>query len=932
MKYFTLVFVVFLLVLSSVSLWADEAKPLILVMGEDSYPYQFVDEQGEPSGVLVDMWKEWSKQTATPVLFVSRHWSDTLDQLSHGDADLHIGMAQTQSRSEKFAFAQALTHVSTYLYLHKDLPQRLTFEELGPYQVGIVSGSSHETELLKLSSKIRFKRYKNRHDLLVGVLHGEIKVFAGMQGYLRDKKINKQVISFFPLSHRILIKQVPLRPALNKSDSQLMQQVNAGFAAIDKGRLDAIEERWIGIKRQQNGLSIATAINLEPFISLGGDGMPHGLYVDIWSLWSDKTGIPISFMTSDMNQSLDQVKSGKADVHIGYPESDKFKTGLLRSQLLYRVKSRLHSYGKPIDSLQNLQGSRVGAVPTAPYLAQLKQALPDVELKLYDSVAAMIQAAKEGHISSFVASSSWTHHYLVLQGAWSEFYPFPELEFITDIFVLTSPHNVGLSNRIKAGFELIETQELAEIERKWILDSQARIFQSRLEPIPLSADQQQYLQDLKSIRVGYLKDWKPMEFTSEDDMFSGINRDVVDVITKQLGVSVEAVAFDEWQSLINALIEGDVDIAGSVAETADRKKALLFSDAYWPSPWSLATPIEREAIFNVQQLAGQRLAIVEGYQLVNQLMGADYGIELVLVADPHSGLTAVKEGKADAFVDKAINLASTLKHGDYSQLKMSVLADFSEQHSHFGIHPSLAQFVPLMNLAIKNLDQAKRQAIYQHWIQPVAVAPRGSDTVKWCVSVIIVLLILIAIIFMCRLLLTKERLKRTQLEGQLSKMTHYDQMTGFANRSLLDDRLKQAVLLHSREQATFGVLFIDIGGLKSVNKQMGHDVGDKLLKLVAEEMSTCIRRSDTLARFGSNEFVVILNKSKDLDLVCQVADTIITNLSKSFDCDDTKLNVRASIGIAMFPADGDNVVELLKSADKLMYRAKQSGGNCYKSS
>lgn len=932
MKYLTLVFVVFFLVLSSVSLRADEAKPLILVMGEDSYPYQFVDEQGEPSGVLVDMWKEWSTQTATPVIFVSRHWTDTLDQLTYGDADVHIGMAETQSRSETFAFAKALTHVSTYLYMHKDLPQRLTFEALGPYQVGIVSGSSHEAALLKLSSKIRFKRYKSRQELLEGVLHGEIKVFAGMQGYLRDKKINKQVISLFPLSGRILIQQVPLRPALNKSDTQLMEQVNAGFAAIDKGRFDAIEEQWIGIKRQQDGLTIATAINLEPFISLGGDGMPHGLYVDIWRLWSDKTGIPISFITSDMNQSLDQVKSGQADVHIGYPESDKFNSGLLRSQRLYRVKSRLHSYGKPIDSLQSLQGSRVGAVPTAPYLAQLKQALPDVELKLYDSVAAMIQAAKQGHIGSFVASSSWTHHYLVLQGAWSEFYPFPELEFVTDIFVLTARHNVGLSNRIKAGFELIETQELAEIERKWILDSQDRMFKSRLEPLQLSGQQLRYLQDLKSIRVGYLKDWKPMEFTDGDDIFSGINRGVVDVITKQLGVSVEAVAFDEWQSLIKALMEGDVDIAGSVAASVDRKKALLFSDPYWPSPWSLATPIERDAIFNVQQLAGQRLAIVEGYQLVNQLMGADYGIELVLVADPHSGLTAVKEGKADAFVDKAINLASTLKHGDYGQLKMSVLADFSEQHSHFGIHPSLAQFVPLMNQAIKNLDHTKRQAIYQHWIQPVAVAPRGADIVKWCVSVMIALSILITIILICRSLLAKERLKRTQLERLLRKMTHYDQMTGLANRSLLDDRLKQAVLLHSREQARFCVLFIDVGGLKSVNKQMGHDVGDKLLKLVAQEISTCIRRSDTLARFGSNEFVVVLNKTKDLDLVCQVADTIITNLSKSFDCDNTKLNVRTSIGIAMFPADGDNVVELLKSAVKLMYRAKQSGGNCYKSS
>ncbi|MPY24125.1 transporter substrate-binding domain-containing protein [Shewanella psychropiezotolerans] len=901
-------------------------------MGEDSYPYQFVDEQGEPSGVLVDMWKEWSKQTATPVMFVSRHWTDALDQLADGDADLHIGMAVTQSRSDKFVFAQALTHVSTYLYLHQDLPQRLTFEALGPYQVGIVSGSSHETELLKLSSKMRFKRYKNRHELLEGVLRGEVKVFAGMQGYLRDKKINKQIISLFPLSRRILIKQVPMRPALNKSDTKLLRQVNAGFAAIDKGRFDAIEEHWIGIKRQQNGLTIATTINLEPFISLGGDGMPHGLYVDIWNLWSEKTGIPISFVTSEINQSLDRVKSGKADVHIGYPESDKFKTGLLRSQLLYRVKSRLHNYGKPIDSLQSLQGSRVGAVPTAPYLAALKQALPNVELKLYDSVTAMIQAAREGHIGSFVASSSWTHHYLVLQDAWSEFYPFPELEFVTDIFVLTHPHNVGLSNRIKTGFELIETHELAEIERKWILNSQDRIFDSRLETLQLSGEEQEYLKALKSVKVGYLKDWKPMEFIGGDDIFSGINRDVIDVITKQLGVSVEPVAFDEWQSLIKALTEGEVDIAGSVAENAERRKSLLFSDPYWPSPWSLATPLEREAIFNVQQLAGQRLAIVEGYQLVNQLMGGDYGIELVLVTDPHSGLTAVKDGKADAFVDKAINLASTLKHGDYAQLKMSVLADFSEQHSHFGVHPSLAQFVPLMNLAIKNLDQAKRQAIYQHWIQPVAVPSRESDTIKWCVSVILILLILIAIILMCRLLLAKERLKRTQLESQLSKMTNYDQMTGFANRSLLDDRLKQAVLLHSREQATFGVLFIDIGGLKPVNKEMGHDVGDKLLKLVAEEMSTCIRRSDTLARFGSNEFVVVLNKTKDLDLVCQVADTIIINLSKSFDCEDTKLNVRASIGIAMFPADGDNVVELLKSADKLMYRAKQSGGNCYKSS
>ncbi|WP_223293054.1 MULTISPECIES: transporter substrate-binding domain-containing protein [Shewanella] len=932
MKFLTHLFIAIFFCLYPMTTLADEAEPLVLVMGEDSYPYQFVDERGEAQGILVDLWLEWARQTDKPIMFVSRHWTDALDQLSDGNADIHIGMAATPARKTLFAFSEAISHVSTYLYLHHEIPAGVDVSMLEPYQVGIVAGSSHEADLLALSPRIIFKRYKNRHDLLQAVLNSEVKVFAGMDGYLRDKQVNKQIVGLFPLSNRILIKKIPLRPAVNHGNQSLLVEINLGFASIDKARLDAIEERWLGINRQQTGIKIATAINLEPFISVGGDKHLHGLYVDLWNLWSDKTGIPISFVTGDMNQSLDMVKSGQADVHIGYPESEKFKTGLLRSQLLYQVKSRLHSYGEPIADLNSLAGKRVGAVPTAPYLAELKQAMPNVQLKLYDSVTAMIEAAKDGHIGSFVASASWTHHYLVLNDVWSQFYAYPDLEFVTDIYVLTNHTSPGLSKRIKAGFELIDFQEFKEIERKWILNARDRIFDAQMNSLSFSQEQEAYLQSLSSLRIGYLKAWKPMEFTNDKGAFSGINSDVARVITTQLGLKMEAIEFDEWQSLIDALINGDVDIAGSVAETAERRKQLLFSEPYWPSPWALATPINTSVIFNLQELSGQRLAIVEGYELVRKLMGADYGIELVLVADPRAGLKAVMNGKADAFVDKTINMAAELKLGEYEHVKMSVLADFSDQHSHFGVHPSRAELIPLMNMAIDTINQGSREVIYQNWIETLPPLNQDSQVFKWCIAVIIILLLLIGGLFLFRFAMSKERRKRKQLENKLNELTHFDPLTGFPNRSLLDDRLEQSVLLHCREQATFSVLFIDVSGFKKVNKELGHKAGDDLLKIVAVELKSCFRRSDTLARFGSNEFVAILNKTKDLDLVCQVADTILSHLSQTFEHKGIKLTVSASIGIAMYPADGDNVVELLKSADKLMYRAKQSGGNCYKSS
>ncbi|WP_394393145.1 transporter substrate-binding domain-containing protein [Shewanella woodyi] len=922
MKLFIKCLSVFFFLLFTSVLEANDKKPLVIVMGADSYPYQFIGETGEPEGLLVDLWRAWSQQVGEEVVFVARYWKEGLEQLDSGQASVHIGMAVTDKRQQRFDFATPISTVHTHLYLHKTLNKKHNIEELQPYHVGIVSGSSHEASLLALSPKLTFKYYKNRNALLQAALVGEVLVFAGMEGQIKSSKTSRQVAELFPNSSRLLIKQVGLSPAVKHGKTQLLAKINSGFALLDNARIREIEAHWLGIAQEQEGVRVAATLDIEPYVNLGVDGRPHGLYVDIWDLWSEKTGIPVSYATGDMNSSLDFVRKGKADVHIGYPESDALKSGLQRVQLLYQVKSRLFSVGAPIDTLSAINQTRIGAVPTAPYLDKLKQIFPEAELKLYDSVDAMIEAAQAGNISSFVASSAWTQHYLVQKGVGSDFYQFMDLEFNTDIFVLSQGGNSGLTKRIKQGFALISQEELAEIEQKWVLDSNNRIYTDKVHLLEITEQDKAYLANMPPLKVGYLANWKPMEFTNQAGIFSGVNSELVGLLRDKLAIEIKAVEYPNWQSLISALLKGEVELAGSVAKTQDRSRQLLFSEPYWPAPWALATGIDKESVFNIQQLSGQRVAIVEGYQLINELLGSEYGIELVLVADTEAGLKAVSDGLADAFIEKVINMAAQLKHQQVNQLKMSVLADFSEQHSHFGVHPDRARLVPLINKVLSGVNQPMRQDIYRNWVSKTAAEP--SRISYWaCMIICVFLIIFITLFIFVKFLLSREVKKRKELEEKLLHLTNYDTLTLLPNRSLLDDRLEQAILLHARELGMFAVLFIDFSGIKSVNTELGHQVGDQLMKKLAQGLRQSVRRSDTVARFSSDEFVVILNRTKDLDIVCQVAETIISNLSKSFEIEQVDVNVITNIGIAMYPADGDVAVELLKTADELMSRAKK---------
>ena len=169
--------------------------------------------------------------------------------------------------------------------------------------------------------------------------------------------------------------------------------------------------------------------------------------------------------------------------------------------------------------------------------------------------------------------------------------------------------------------------------------------------------------------------------------------------------------------------------------------------------------------------------------------------------------------------------------------------------------------------------------------------------------------------------------ERKLAEQKITHLAHYDPLTDLPNRALFLDRLTTSVALAQRSSHRMATLFLDLDGFKQVNDTHGHDVGDLLLRGVANRLSKTVRISDTVARIGGDEFTFILNNIGSAENALAVADKIIAALGPPFDFDGRICKVGGSIGIAIFPDGASNADTLVKQADEAMYLSKQSGKN-----
>jgi len=174
--------------------------------------------------------------------------------------------------------------------------------------------------------------------------------------------------------------------------------------------------------------------------------------------------------------------------------------------------------------------------------------------------------------------------------------------------------------------------------------------------------------------------------------------------------------------------------------------------------------------------------------------------------------------------------------------------------------------------------------------------------------------------------LEEENKKQKKL---LMHQVEHDILTGLPNRNLLQDRLTQAIKKASRDDKVLGVMFVDVDKFKSVNDSLGHDAGDMLLKTIALRMKNSIRETDTVARLSGDEFIVLLDGCKDVSDIFVAIKKLVNAFQEPFLMGNESFKITMSIGVSVYPHDGETASKLLKNADIAMYKAKSKGRNRY---
>ncbi len=908
------------------------SQPITIALSTESYPYHFWDENNQASGVMVDFWLLWAERQNVEVKFVKYTWVDSLNAVEKGDVHIHAGMAIVDKRKERFNFTDPIYLHKGQMYLHREMTRLTSTAELTPYAVGAVKGSSHIAILEQQNPEINIRLYANRYAMFDGALRGEVLAFASVDTLEKDYENLQKLMEQFPNYQRFTYYEGGFAASVNKKNVDFLAFVNEGIAKITEEERYHFYQKWTSVMRDTDKLNVVFTSNLSPYMGLSPSGTAQGLFIDIWKLWSEITGIELKFIPETMAGSINLVNRQQADVHLAYPEAATSASGLSIASHVYGAQAQIFVARKAgnILTVEGLSGKNIGMFGTSPYKREFEEKYPAINVLTFNSHAEMIQAAEQGQIDAIITEIENMNVKLVNANLQSYFYLLPEPVYKIDLFSLVHPTNPQLSKIIAEGFKLMPLEELQLLERNWLSIPSNGYFSQQAKKLDLTAEEYSFLMKKNHFVVGISSDWAPIEFVNDKGEADGINKDILLALAERAGLQLEFKMYDNYDSLFKAFEQREVDIVSGLSDVNKSKTVFSFTDSYWDMHWAIMHSRFLETQQSIKHFYGKQLAMVKGYHLIPEVRSAHPQINIMIVDNVEQGLIAVQQGIVDGFVESLPVLSKLASRESVTPMAISVVEEIPLESNKIGVHKSNEILAHILNKALLALDEDKRQGIFDKWFDiKVQTGLEKRFVAKIAAQVGILIFIVIFVIAIWNRKLHQEVKLRKSLEEKMKHMATHDELTGLANRVLLKQQMSKAISMHQRQHLKLAVLFVDLDGFKKVNDSYGHESGDNVLIQVAKRIEGCVRNSDTVARFGGDEFVVMITGLHSKEEAIYIAEKIIKAIGEPFQIGQNIAQVGCSIGIAVYPDDGHLESDILNMADHLMYRVKTSGKNNY---
>jgi diguanylate cyclase (GGDEF)-like protein len=441
---------------------------------------------------------------------------------------------------------------------------------------------------------------------------------------------------------------------------------------------------------------------------------------------------------------------------------------------------------------------------------------------------------------------------------------------------------------------------------------------SRYGEVLLTPKEVTWLKNNPNIQVAVKHGWMPIEFRMESNQHRGISVDYLQALGKIFNVNFVPVDYSE--NISPASIE---IISGVTGNNLKYQEFIKQPYPFLTFPFAIYVNKnlrEGQRVASIDDLNHKRVAVFKNGPIAKKIIENYPKIKLLYVDIADEAFEEIRSGHIDAYIGNQIIIDYHLVVHRLNFVEKAGMTPFTSDVS-MAVREDLPELASILNKGLQ-LIGANNQEILENW------TISESKYERWLLPVVMVVCITL-IWGGIRIFRLKKSMKLQNQEAQktILHQANYDYLTDLPNRHLLDTRLKQAMDKADQSLSSIGILFIDLDNFKHVNDIAGHSIGDKLIKEAATRVTRCVRSDDTTARFGGDEFMVIMSDFDDEQALEETSQKILAEIEKPFQIDGELFYISASIGLTIYPNDTSNPEALFSYADQAMYEAKKLGRN-----
>jgi diguanylate cyclase (GGDEF)-like protein len=448
-----------------------------------------------------------------------------------------------------------------------------------------------------------------------------------------------------------------------------------------------------------------------------------------------------------------------------------------------------------------------------------------------------------------------------------------------------------------------------------------------------------FAEEIKVLRVAGDNNHPPYEFVDEKGNYKGFNIDIMRAIAIEEGIEIEIIPMP-WNQAMYSLGAEKVDAIQGMSKTPTRESKFLFTVPVVKNSQAIFVLKNTNYISGIEDLNGIKVAFQKS-DINEELLNEISEVILRPKDNQKDGMEALLNGEVEAFLGNRQTGLYYLQKMKKADMVKIVGEPMGEVEYGPVTTKDKQEVADILNRGIKEIKRnGTYDKIYQKWFGEEYYGKKDLFKVykKQIVVIVFVILLVFFILSGWNKQLATEVEKRTsELEEanknlishqeQIYKLAYYDAITDLPNRLYLAKIFTDTLEETKKKGNKLAVLYFDIDRFKDINDTLGHDTGDHILNLVGKRIQNMLRDEDILARFGGDEFLILMKDIEDENEVVEFAKQVLDKMSQPFLMNRYKHFLTASVGVSIYPEGGKDLTTLVKNADMAMYRAKKGGGN-----